>query len=95
MTYRRDQVNNPEPSDEQDAADNGAVYNSNNYPNNDSKPLLTPEEFRQIGLGGAVGRNSIYELIRANRIRHVKIGRKILIPRSEVHDFPAREANLA
>ena len=85
MNHRRDQAPNPQPSSEHDQTGNGAT----------NKPLLTPEEFRQIGLGGGVGRNSIYELIRSNRIRHVKIGRKILIPSSEVHDFPAREANLA
>ena len=59
------------------------------------KPLLTPEEFRTVALGGTIGRNSIYELIRANRIKHVKVGRKILIPRSEARDFPAREAGLS
>ena len=58
------------------------------------KPLLTPEEFRTVALGGTIGRNSIYELIRANRIKHVKVGRKILIPRSEARDFPQREAGL-
>ena len=59
------------------------------------KPLLTPEEFRTVALGGTIGRNSIYELIRANRIKHVKVGRKILIPRSEAQDFPEREAGLS
>ena len=59
------------------------------------EPLLTPEEFRTVALGGTIGRNSIYELIRANRIKHVKVGRKILIPRSEAHDFPKRETELS
>ena len=59
------------------------------------KPLLTPEEFRTVALGGTIGRNSIYELIRANRIKHVKVGRKILIPRSEAQDSPEREAGLS
>jgi excisionase family DNA binding protein len=54
------------------------------------KPLLAPDEFREC-LGGAIGRNSIYELLRAGRIKHIKIGRKLLIPSSEVEDFPKRE----
>lgn len=53
------------------------------------KPLLSPEEFRQ-SMGGALGRGTIYELIRSHRIRHVRIGRKILIPSSEVSAFPER-----
>ena len=39
-----------------------------------------------------MGSNSIYELIRASRIKHIRIGRKILIPRSEVEEFARREA---
>lgn len=57
-----------------------------------SKPLLTPDEFR-CALGGAIGRGNIYELIRAGRIRHVRLGRKILVPRSEVDAFVEREAS--
>ena len=56
-----------------------------------AKPLLTPDEFCE-GLRKVIGRNSIYGLIQANRIKHIKVGRKILIPRSELTDFPAREA---
>lgn len=56
-----------------------------------TKPLLTPDEFRDA-LGSAIGRGSIYELLRAGRIRHVKLGRKILIPRSEVEAFIERGA---
>jgi excisionase family DNA binding protein len=54
------------------------------------KALLTPEEFRK-GLGNAIGRNTVYTYIRARKIKHVKIGRKILIPKSELVDFPLRE----
>lgn len=54
------------------------------------KRLLTPVEFHQA-LGGAIGRSSIYELLRANRIRHVRVGRKLLIPAQEVDDFIQRE----
>lgn len=58
-----------------------------------AKPLLTPEEYYRA-FDGAIGRGSIYELLRAGRIRHVRLGRKILIPRSELDDFPIREASL-
>lgn len=54
------------------------------------KALLTPEEFR-AGLDNAIGRNTIYEYLKARKIKHVKIGRKILIPKSELVDFPLRE----
>ncbi len=54
------------------------------------KALLTPEEFRK-GLDDAIGRNTIYLYLRARKIKHVKIGRKILIPKSELVDFPLRE----
>ena len=56
------------------------------------RPLLTLDEFHHA-LGGAIGRNTLYGLVRANRIRHVRLGRKILIPAKEVTDFPDREAN--
>ena len=55
------------------------------------KPFLSiPEFYRQ--LGGTVGTNSLYGLVRSGRIKSIKVGRKILIPRSELIDFPAREA---
>ena len=57
----------------------------------DQKQLVSPDEFR-TQLHNVIGRNSIYELIAANRIRHIRIGRKILIPVSEIVDFPRREA---
>lgn len=55
-----------------------------------SSTLLTPEQFRQA-LGGAVGRNSIYELLKEGRIRSLSIGRKLLIPQSELTDWIQRE----
>lgn len=57
------------------------------------KPLLTLGEFKHA-LGDAIGRNTLYELVRANRIRHVRLGRKLLIPATEVTAFPEREASL-
>ena len=53
--------------------------------------LLTPLEFYE-GLNRRVGKNSIYGLVAAGRIRSVKIGTKILIPASELTEFPRREA---
>ena len=55
------------------------------------KPLLSPSEFF-AEMKGAVGKNSLYGLIHDGRIKSIRIGRKILIPRSELIDFPAREA---
>ena len=60
-----------------------------------AKPFLTPEEFRTIVLQKTIGKNSLYELIHANRIKHIRIGRKILIPRSEVAEFARRESGIA
>ena len=55
------------------------------------KPLLSPDEFRDE-LKNTIGRNSIYELLQTGRIKHLKLGRKILIPASEIEAFPLREA---
>ncbi|WP_135230135.1 helix-turn-helix domain-containing protein [Deinococcus fonticola] len=53
--------------------------------NNDA-PRLTfqPEEVAPM-LG--IGRGSIYQLIRARQIRSIRVGRKILIPRSAIDEF--------
>lgn len=56
-----------------------------------TKPLLTPAEFHRA-LGGTIGRSSIYQMLRANRIRHVRVGRKLLIPVQEIEEFIQREA---
>ena len=54
--------------------------------------LLSPQQFA-AKFNGAIGRNAIYEGVRSNRIRHVRIGkRKILILASEVDEWPLREA---
>ena len=55
-----------------------------------TKLLLTPDEFREA-LGGAIGRSSLYEFIPAGRVRAVKLGRKLLIPRQEIEAFIERE----
>ena len=56
-----------------------------------SKPFLTPDEFR-AAMGNTIGRASIYKLLAAGRIKKIAVGRKILIPSSELVDFPKREA---
>ncbi len=63
-------------------------------PSENTKPLLTPDEFWE-GMQKVIGRNSLYGLIQANRIKHIRVGRKILIPRSELTDFALREAEAA
>jgi excisionase family DNA binding protein len=53
--------------------------------------LLTVEEFRDTVLGNRIGRASVYEMVRSNRIRAVRVGRKILIPAQEADRFLERE----
>lgn len=55
------------------------------------KKLLTPDEFR-AALGGNLGRQAIYQLLTSGSIRHIRVGRKFLIPRSEVEEWPDRAA---
>ncbi len=54
-------------------------------------PVITPREFHQA-TGQVIGLNAIYELLRANRIRHVKVGTRYLILASETRAFFEREA---
>lgn len=52
--------------------------------------LITPDElYRRLGV---IGKSSIYDALRAGRIKHLRIGRKILVLESEVEDWPKREA---
>ncbi len=53
--------------------------------------LLTPDQFR-LELQNVIGRRSIYGLLSAGRIKHLRVGRRILIPRSEVTGFAQRES---
>ncbi len=39
-----------------------------------------------------LGRNTTYTLVRSGRLRSVRIGRRLVIPRSEVDAFLEREA---
>lgn len=54
-------------------------------------PVLTPREFHRA-IGHVVGLNAIYELLRANRIRNVKVGNRYLILATETTAFFQREA---
>lgn len=72
----------------------GAVIETVADQNEKAKSLLTPDEF-WAGLQKVIGRGSLYSLIQAGRIKHIRVGRKILIPRSELTEFPLREANAA
>ncbi len=53
--------------------------------------LLTVQEARKLL---RVSRNSCYELIRQGRIPHIRLGRRILIPRHGLEQWIAQEAGL-
>lgn len=63
-------------------------------PTAETKPLLSPDEFLDA-MQNTIGRNSLYGLIQAKRVKHIRLGRKILIPRSELTDFLVRELEAA
>jgi excisionase family DNA binding protein len=55
-----------------------------------SSGLITPDElYRRLGV---IGKTNIYRALQAGRIKHLRIGRKILVLASEVDDWPRREA---
>ncbi len=59
-------------------------------PERDSEqPILVSVRNASATLG--IGRDSCYELVRAGRLRHVAVGRRLLIPRSELEAFVERE----
>ncbi len=55
-----------------------------------SVPLLLP--VRDFARAEGLGRDTTYRLIAEGRIRVVRVGRKILVPRSELEGFVARES---
>ena len=61
--------------------------NSRRYP--EYPELLRPQDVAAI-LG--IGRNSVYNLIRAGRIRHLKVGRNLLVPQAAIGEFLATAA---
>lgn len=57
----------------------------------EAKPLLTiPELYAEYG--GAYGINNLYNAAAAGKLRSVRVGRKVLIPRSEIEAFIQRES---
>ncbi len=38
-----------------------------------------------------VGKNSAYDLLHANQIKHVRVGRKYIIPKTAIINFVGRE----
>lgn len=63
---------------------------SASFDSNPRKPLLTVPELH-VRFCGAYGLNSLYAAIRTGRLKSVRVGRKILVPASEVEDFIRRE----
>ena len=59
--------------------------------NDRASGLLSPREFK--AKVPKVGLKSIYDAIEEGRIRHLRVGRKILILGTEVEDWPRREAD--
>jgi len=48
------------------------------------KDVLTVDELREIL---RIGRSSAYSLIKTNRIKHIRVGSKIMIPKQYVIEF--------
>ena len=46
--------------------------------------VLTVQELTKIL---SIGRNSVYNLLKENRIKHIRVGNKIIIPKQCVIDF--------
>jgi excisionase family DNA binding protein len=46
---------------------------------------------RQVMAKTNLGRNSVLELVHSNRLKHVRIGRRIIIPKSALEEFLAGE----
>ncbi len=57
----------------------------------DDLPLTLQVEDLMPILG--IGRNAAYELVRSGKIKGIRIGRKIQIPKAEVLAFPNRNSN--
>lgn len=72
-----------------------AVGNSGERPSRPDEgqapALLTVEEAARLL---RIGRNTCYELIRQQRIPHVRLGRLIRVPRTGLEEWIAREARL-
>ena len=52
--------------------------------------ISVPETARLLG----IGRNLAYQLVREGRLPHVRLGRRVLVPRWCLEQWVAREARL-
>lgn len=80
---RYEQAQNKQANDEAALVSNMAA---------DKRLTFKPGEL--VGVLG-IGRNNVYALIHSGRLRSIRIGRKILIPRSAVEEFLASNAEVA
>ena len=55
------------------------------------KPLLSIKELH-AELGKAYGINALYNAAAVGKLKTVRVGRKVLVPRSEVEAFIQRES---
>lgn len=53
--------------------------------------LISVEETAQLL---SVGRNTCYELIRQGRLPHIRLGRRVLVPRFGLEQWLAKEASI-
>ena len=56
-----------------------------------TEPLLLPVRDAAHRLG--LGRDTTYGLVREGRLRAIHVGRRVLVPVTELEDFVARESN--
>lgn len=51
----------------------------------DNYPDIVTVEDVMVMIG--IGKSSVYALLRSNQIRHVRVGRKYIIPKQSIMDF--------
>ena len=61
---------------------------SSNYRSYDELPLTLRVEDLMPILG--IGRNTAYELVRSGKIRSIRIGRQLRIPKDAIQDYLAQ-----
>ena len=61
---------------------------SSNYHSFDELPLTLRVEDLMSILG--IGRNTAYELVRSGKIRSIRIGRQLRIPKDAIQDYLAQ-----
>lgn len=48
---------------------------------------------KEVAQALGIGLNSTYDLLRSGRLKHIRVGRRILIPAREVEAFLEREVS--